>query len=160
MAITNKRLGTVEHVGMVLKVRGTFRQDTSMDEVLVWHPETGRTSYVYLCGDTFAEVDASDEIKQAYRDSVRNYALELIALNDENRLKSVQVGSVIRVVGGRKTPKGTIAKVVAKRVEPHYTMLILDNGMATYESNVLVQYNGEFIEPIVYVQRTFYFDAV
>lgn len=160
MAIVNRKTNETSHIGAVLHVRGTFRMDMSMDEVFIWHPKTKTVSIEYICGDTWAEVDASPETRQAYYDSIRDMQKEYDRINLERKAKSIQVGSIIKVVRGRKVPKGTIAEVLRIESTTNYTMIFLSNGLVTYDKNVSIRYNGEFIEPLIYIEKTFYFQAI
>ncbi len=160
MALTNKRLGLTEHVGMILHVRGTFTMDTSMDEVLIWNPETKSPFTQLISGDTFAEVDASDELKLEYRQFVMNHQLKIDELNRVSKLRTIKAGSVVKVVRGRKVAKGTVF-TVKKVVESSYGNLVfLDDSTFTYESNLEIEFEGKFIEPEYFVERKFYFQAV
>lgn len=161
MAVYNRKTGEQKHVGMVLHVRGTFFMDTSMDEVLIWNPDNKSTFTIRLCGDEwFAEKDASAEIIEAYYSMIRNLQEECDKENAESILKSVRVGATIKVVRGRLVKKGTISKVKSIYQGPGYTTIYLEDGSKTYSNNVLVEYRGEFIEPLVPVNRTFFFQAV
>lgn len=160
MAITNTKTGEIRAIGCVLYVRGTFRCDTSMDEVLIWHPDTKTVSTEYIMGDTWAKVDASQETKDAYYKMVQDHAAHLETVNAERKLKSLREGCRVKVVKGRKVPIGTIARVSRIIETSAYTMLILDNGLKTYDQNVLVEYQGEYIEPMIYIESSFFFQAI
>lgn len=160
MSVFNKRLGTNEHVGMVLHIRGTFRMDTSMDEVLIWNPLTKSSFVEYISGDTFAEVDASEEVKLAYRQSIIDHQKHLDSLNAENLLKSIRVGSEVLVVRGRKVPKGKSGVVSKIYDNGTYKTLVLDDGTRVYDNNVQVKFGDDFIEPEIYIERTFFFQAI
>jgi hypothetical protein len=160
MAIVNKKLNTAKHVGMILHVRGTFRMDTSMDEVLIWNPETKSSFVEYIMGDSWAEVDASDEIKAEYRQSIVNRQKECDFLNAESVLKSIRIGATVLVVRGRKVPKGKIS--VIQKIEDfgYGKVVFLDDGTYTYDRNVQVLYKNEFIEPELPMNYHFFFQAV
>lgn len=160
MAIVNKKTGETTYIGMVLYVRGTFRMDTSMDEVLIWNAETKTVSIKYIMGDTWATVDASPETKQAYYDSIRDRQAEIELENIDAKKQSLQVGSTVKVVRGRNVPLNTIAKITRLVEAPRFTMIHLDNGLKTYSQNVVIDYNGQWVEPLIYIERTSYFQAI
>ena len=160
MAIINTETNITSHSGMVLHVRGTFRMDTSMDEVLIWDPIREIAFTEYIMGNTWAEVDASDEIKAQYRQSIVDRQKECDFLNAESVLRSIRVGATVLVVRGRKVPKGKIS--VIQKIEDfgYGKVVFLDDGTYTYDRNVQVLYKDEFIEPELPMNYHFFFQAV
>lgn len=148
MAIVNNKTGETRAVGLVLHVRGTFRLDTSMDEVMVWNRDTKNYSVEYLCGDWFATVDANDEVLNEYRQSIQDQIKRNDELDAIEALKCLRVGATVKVIKGRKIKIGTIAKVLRIIQGDHYEMVFLDNGLVTYSNNLDIEFNGEFIAPL------------
>lgn len=160
MAIVNKTLNTEEYVGMVLRVRGTFRMDVSMDEVLIWDPIHKVAFVEYIMGDTWANVDASEEVKAEYYQSIVDRQNELDQLNNESLLKSIRVGAEIKVVRGRKVPKGLIGIVKLIHNGNFGESILLEDGTWVSSKNVQVNYKGQFVEPETYIERKFFFQAI
>lgn len=160
MSIYNRSTKEETHKGMVLHVRGTFKMDMSMDEVLIWDPSTKSCFTKTICGDWYAEVDASDEVKAQYYKLIQDTAEHYKKLNAEARLKDFHVGCEIKVVRGRKVPLNTVAKVTSISKTQFGDKLNLNTGISVWAKNCHILVDGSFTEAICYYQRDFYFQAI
>lgn len=76
--------------------------------------KTQKVEYATTRGWTYpnrAEVDATDEVKAAYQAWKTARAAKAKADYHEELAKMPKVGQSVRIIGGRKLPKGTIAEI-------------------------------------------------
>lgn len=150
---TGKTHVTLEHIGLVVGIGSQYMGDgDSHYWAEVFDPESGEFKQVGLGYTPYdAKVDAEESLQQAY-DGLKAAELALarakVAVNtqrewmlDEVRKDhEVRKGSPVKVVRGRKVPKGTVG-VVKVRHEGNYgwsLLLTLADGSEvwTAETNV------------------------
>ncbi len=158
MSMFNTKTGEEKSKGLILHVRGTFRMDMSMDEVLIWDPETNACSIEYLCGDWYAEVDASEKTIKNYYSSIRSRQLVLDDINTKAKKLELKVGSKIKVIRGKNIEKDYIGHIT-KVFNDNYNTIFVD-GKRTYARNVQIEVNGLFKDPQTYVKQVLYFQAI
>lgn len=147
MGIRNSKTGEVTHQGLVLSIRDVNILDMYADEVLAWDPVNQKTTAHTIMGDHYATVDATPEVKDQYNAFLLKKNEEYLARVAELKLKTLKVGATVKVVRGRKVPKGTVAVIRDIRTSANYTMIVLDNGQATYKQNVEILVGDVFVEP-------------
>lgn len=161
MSIYNRKTGEEKFKGMVLKVWGTFQMDMSFDEVLYWCEESQTSKTTRICGDWWAEVDASEEIRQKYMNQIESQIIKSEEDYAEQQKRVVKVGSVVKVVRGRKMPKEVVFKVTRIEKMQFGTLIFNCVGDCTYIRNVQVEVDGKFQEPIKEAyKKTVYFRAI
>lgn len=144
---------TVEHVGQVVKTGSTYLGDGDHTFwAIVFNPETGGFDQVHTGWWQVSTIDAPAEVVEAYEGLqsaklalVRaERAVEALVKAEEDKVwedQRVRKGKVVKVVKGRKVPKGTIATVKV-RCESNWggysLLLTLADGTEvwTNESNV------------------------
>jgi hypothetical protein len=121
---------SVEHIGCVLQVNKNvsyrIMSDVwgSADQAIVWDKDSNAPKVIYIrfCdygwdSPSYAEVDATDDIKAAYtkllidKETDRRHAA---AVNAANRIVK---GCEVEVIRGRKVKKGTKGKVVVEMLQ-------------------------------------------
>ena len=116
---------SVEYKGLVLEViKNDYYRIMSdvwgyADKAIVWDKATKqpKTVYIRFCDynwDTpsHAEVDATKSVKAAYRKYLIKQEFKLIVSKRWNTATRIEKGCTVKVVRGRKVPKGTVGKVV------------------------------------------------
>lgn len=134
MAIYNTKTGERKLEGCVISERGTFRMDTSMDEIKYWNREKGHPDVMYLSqGDWHVErgSDLSSEIQDFLWKYEADLRIKAEARALEREARTLKIGSTVRVVRGRKVPKGTQGKVV----NHHYFSVWGNYEVALVDSN-------------------------
>lgn len=105
------------HVGLVLSLREANGYDDSDFYATVWNDTLGKTEeimYATTRGWTYpnnAEIDASPEVIAKYEAWREKCRLAEQARHDAEIAKMPKVGQKIRVIGGRKVAKGTVAEI-------------------------------------------------
>lgn len=118
-------LKSIEYSGRVLKVMHNVSYQImsdiwgSADKALVWDAEKGQPKEVYIrfCdynwdSNSHAEVDATDEVKTAYRNYLIQQEFAFQVGTAKKNAALIVKDCVVAVVRGRKVPKGTKGKVV------------------------------------------------
>ncbi len=106
------------HQGLVLELGEYNGYDDSDFYAVVWNWEknsTERIIYASTRGWTYpnsASVDATPEVIAAYQAYCEKRRAEYEEMKRQEELKRPSVGKTVRVVRGRKVPKGTTGKVV------------------------------------------------
>ena len=154
-------LKSVEHKGLVLKViKNEYYRIMSdvwgyADKAIVWDKATKQPKSVYIrfCDynwDTpsHAEVDATKSVKAAYRKYLIEQEFKLIVSKRRNIAARIEKGCTVKVVKGRKVPKGTVGKVVVTMMQEagwnHHRSTALKLGVATSDVMVdVVARNGK-----------------
>jgi hypothetical protein len=116
---------SVEYAGLVLSIikneHYKIMSDVwgSADKAIVWDISNNspETVYIRYCDYTwdspsYGEVDATDDVKAAYRDYLIKKKYKKLLMNAESNASRIERGSLVEVVKGRKVPKGTTGKVV------------------------------------------------
>ena len=105
------------HVGLVLSLRERNGYDDSDFYALIWNPEKGapeEIEYATTRGWTYpngAAVDATPEVLAAYEEYLAKKRAEYDALRAAEEAKKPTKGKSVKVVRGRKVPKGTQGRV-------------------------------------------------
>jgi len=110
----------------------------SLTRATFFNPTTGESYSKIVWDNDDYRVEQENEVEyhEPIDDEVRRVYL--------NRLGVIQEGDTIKVIKGRKVPKGTIAKVVGFRDwKDNYgrvqaTYVLLDNGMKTNVDNCIL----------------------
>ncbi len=106
------------HQGLVLELGEYNGYDDSDFYAVVWNWEknsTERITYASTRGWTYpnsASVDATPEVIAVYQAYCEKRRTEYEEMKRQEELKRPSVGKTVRVVRGRKVPKGTTGKVV------------------------------------------------
>jgi len=153
MAIFNRVTGERTYIGLIISERGTFRLDTSMDEVVVWNVQKQHAETIYLGqGDEHVErgQDLSPENLEQYNQYTRRqHDLRMLA-NADRLVRTLAIGSTIRVVHGRNVPTNTIGVVnrILKASKFIQLVFVDKEGVEfkTYARNIEMQVNGEFTD--------------
>ena len=129
MAITFKNadgtIRSVEYVGKVISLslneNYKIMSDVwgSADSAVVWDSDKNEPKKVYIrfCdynwdNNSFGEVDATDEVKAAYREYLVQNKFKTLKAQAERDLAVIERGHTVEVISGRKVKKGTKGKVV------------------------------------------------
>lgn len=105
------------HEGLVLSTGEYNGYDDSDFYAVVWNPEKGETervTYASTRGWTYpnsASVDATPEVLAAYEAWSERKRAEASAARAAAEAKLPKVGRTVKVVKGRKVPKGTVGRV-------------------------------------------------
>lgn len=105
------------HEGLVLELGENNHYDDSDFYAVVWNPEKGETEKVYYASTRFptyhnsASRDATPEVLGAYEAWARRKDAERQAANAAKEAATPKVGKTVRVVKGRKVPKGVVGEV-------------------------------------------------
>lgn len=106
------------YAGCVLSIGEHNHYDDSDFYAIVWDTVAGKTQkieYATTRGWTYpnnAKVDATPEVIAAYEAWNEANRIKAVAEYEAERAKMPLIGATVRVVAGRKLPKGTIAEVV------------------------------------------------
>jgi len=114
MAIYNRKTKERKYIGDVISDRGTFRMDTSMDEVVIWNWDKMCTETIYLCGyDEYIErgYKMSEETKKAYYAYQEMWEAKRAMMHKREMERALKKGEMVKVVRGRKVPLNTIGEV-------------------------------------------------
>lgn len=105
-------------VGLCLEEIEENGRDDSDFVMVVWNPEAGepfRTTFASTRGWTYpcygSRADATPEVRAAYEAYRQRQRDEMEHARREREARLPRKGSRVRVVGGRKAPKGTEAEV-------------------------------------------------
>jgi hypothetical protein len=121
---SGKSHSTLEHIGLVVDIGSSYIGDgDSHYWAVVFDPQSGEFTNVGLGYTSYdAKVDAPKDLQSLY-DRIKAAKAELALANyamatwlryereAEERLEWVTKGSVVKVVKGRKVPKGTVGTV-------------------------------------------------
>lgn len=105
------------HVGLVLETRERNGYNDSDFYAVVWNPEKGKTEHIEYGTTRFwtypnsASVDATPEVRAAYEAWQTQCREAERARSEAERAKMPDVGKRVRIIGGRKVPKGTECEV-------------------------------------------------
>lgn len=116
MAIRNTRTGETTHEGLVLTLGERNYHDDSDFYAVVWDPKAGRPKTVDYAttrfpSDLTATVDATPEVRAAYDAYIEAKAAEAKARTEANLASRPDKGKLVKVIGGRKVPRGTVGHV-------------------------------------------------
>lgn len=114
MAIYNTKTKERKWEGCVISERGTFRMDTSMDEIKVWDKEKQAPYVFYLAQcDWYVErgSDLTDENRKEYNAYLEKRKQYILKVEQERFKKSLKKGDEVKVIKGRKVPIGTVGIV-------------------------------------------------
>lgn len=109
-----------KHIGTTLANAHHYLGDgDSSDGVYFWNEEKGEIgcdmsgdAYSYQMERTIdAPADMQEKARLWIRDKVKSYIPGLVQEHNEVRAQKVTKGDTVRVVRGRKVPKGTVGKV-------------------------------------------------
>ena len=151
---------SVEYVGCVLQVKRCvsvrIMSDVwgSADEALVWDTESQKpkTVEIRFCdynwdSDSYAEVDATNDVKLAYKKYLIQSLFQEYVGKAQSRASRIEKGAIVEVMKGRKVKKGTKGKVVVMLQQSEsygYSRRIATKlGIATSDEMIEVVKNGK-----------------
>jgi hypothetical protein len=121
---------SVEHKGYVLQVNKNvsyrIMSDVwgSADQAIVWDKDSNGPKVVYIrfCdynwdSPSYAEVDATDDIKAAYTEHLINKETDRRYADAVSAANRIVKGCLVEVVRGRNVKKGTKGKVVVEMLQ-------------------------------------------
>ena len=157
MAIVNQQTGEVEYEGKVLEL---FARSCTMDSydtvryAIVWDgaaPKTLRYAHTRDTNSKVATVDAADEVITAYKYWANIREVERKRDEDWEEEIVIRKGKMVKVVRGRKIPKGTLGRVEWTGVTKNgYEMTLLTGNIWVYTRNIEVLANPTKAERIFF----------